>query len=372
MKITNVKIDGFKNLNNVDISPCDKTNIIFGENAQGKTNLIEALWICSGVKSFRGTKDKEFININGNRAEIEVTFENKFRTQNIKISCAKPSVKDKNVTLNGVKLKSVSKLFGNLNCVVFTPEDLEITKGSPDNRRRFIDLCISQIKNSYAGVLAKYEILLEQRNKLLKYIPLGMSNREELEVWDIQLAKMGAYISMLRYNYTKKLNIYASQLYSKLTSGKETLDISYFSTIYDNLEGREDFGGEMAKEYFEKLKLNYSEDVKNGFTQSGVHRDEIIMNINGLLSRVYGSQGQNRSVAIVLKLSQASILFDEIRDEPIILLDDVLSELDSSRQEFIREKIEDFQIFITCCDKMTVKDKKQSFFEVKNGSVKKI
>lgn len=369
MKIKKIKIDGFKNLKNVEINPCDNTNIIYGENAQGKTNLIEALWICSGVKSFRGTRDKEFVDINGDRAEIEVCFENSFRTQNINIACVKPSVRDKSVTLNGVKLKSVSKLFGNLNCVVFTPEDLELSKGSPDNRRKFIDLCISQIKNSYNSVVSKYETILQQRNTLLKNIQMGISKREELEVWDIQLARMGSYISMLRYNYTKKLNLYTSELYEKISSNREKLCLVYNSTVFDELDGRDDFNGEMASEYLKRLRENFSEDLKSGFTQIGVHRDDILTNLDGLNSRDFGSQGQNRSVALVMKLAQAYILFNETDEEPVILLDDVLSELDGKRQDFVKSQIEKFQIFITCCEKPNGIGKNQRFFQVQNGRV---
>lgn len=372
MKIKSLKIDGFKNLKKVEIIPSEKTNIIFGENAQGKTNIIEAIWLCSGVKSFRGTKDKGFIDINGERAEIEVAFENSFRTQTIKIACAKPVVRDKNVFLNGVKLKALSKLFGQLNCVVFTPEDMELSKGSPENRRSFIDLCISQIKNSYGEVISKYETILQQRNALLKNIALGSSKREDLEIWDIQLAKLGSYISMLRYNYAKKLGLYTDELYKKISSGRERLELVYNSTVFDNLEGREDFGGEMAEEYLKRLNENFSDDLKSGFTQVGVHRDDLITNIDGLNSREFGSQGQNRSVALVMKLAQAYILYGETGEEPVILLDDVLSELDNRRQNFVKSQIEKFQIFITCCKKPSENYENQKLFMVSEGTVKSV
>lgn len=370
MKIKSIRIDGFKNLKNVDIEPCDKTNIICGENAQGKTNLIEALWICSGVKSFRGTRDKGFIDINRERAEIEISFENSFRTQKIKIACAKPQVREKNVFLNGVKLKSVSKLFGNLNCVVFTPEDLELSKGSPENRRSFLDLCISQIKNSYADVISKYENILQQRNTLLKNISFGTSKRDDLEVWDIQLSKLGSYISMLRYNYAKKLNLYTKELYKKISSDREKLELVYKSTVFDELEGKEDFNGTMADEYLRRLKENYSDDIKSGFTQVGIHRDDLYTNLDGLNSREFGSQGQNRSVALVMKLAQAYILLEETDEEPVILLDDVLSELDRKRQDFVKSQIEKFQIFITACEKPAKKENNQRIFDVCDGRVR--
>lgn len=369
MKISRIKIDGFKNLKNVEIFPCEKTNIIYGENAQGKTNLIEALWTCSGVKSFRGTRDKGFIDINRERAEIEVDFVNSFRKQTINIACVKPVVREKSVTLNGVKLGLVSKLFGNLDCVIFTPEDLQLSKGSPDNRRAFLDLSISQIKNSYNDVVIKYDNILQQRNSLLKNIARGISKKDELEVWDIQLARMGAYISMLRYNYVKKLDLYTAELYEKISSDREKLRLIYNSTVFESLEGREDFNGEMAEEYLKKLRKNVAEDIKSGFTQVGVHRDDLISELDGLNSREFGSQGQNRSVALVMKLGQAYILEGERGDAPVILLDDVLSELDGKRQDFVKSRIDRFQVFITCCEKPSDANEGQKLFEVKGGRI---
>ena len=263
---------------------------------------------------------------------------------------AKPYVKEKSCSLNGVKLKAPSKLFGNLNCVIFTPEDLELAKGSPDNRRQFLDLSVSQIKNSYNQVISKYENLIEQRNILLKNISYGKSKKDELEVWDIQLAQLGAYISLLRYNYTKKLNIYSSKLYDEISEGKEKLEIYYSSTVFDSLEGRTDYSGDLAKEYLKCLEENLDDDIRTGFTQKGVHRDDLIAKIDGRLTRDFASQGQFRSVALIWKLAQAYILAEEIDDFPCILLDDVLSELDLSRQKFVISKIHNMQVFITCCD----------------------
>lgn len=351
MFITKLCVNGFKNLKNVEIYPHKKINILCGQNAQGKTNLIETIWLCSGAKSFRNTKDKRMIGDDEQAMHIELDFKNDFRGQNIKFSMARPNIKEKSVSLNGVKIKAPSKLFGNLNCVIFTPEDLELSKGSPENRRQFLDLSVSQIKNSYNSVVGKYETLIEQRNMLLKNINRGRSSKEELEVWDYQLAQMGAYISLLRYNYTKKLGIFTSRLYNEISEGREKLDISYNSTVFSQLEGRTDYSGDLAAEYLRCLKNNIKEDLNAGFTQKGVHRDDLVFRINGTLAREDASQGQHRSIALILKLSQAYILAEEINDFPCILLDDVLSELDMSRQRFVISKIRDMQVFITCCDK---------------------
>lgn len=350
MIITRICADGFKNLKNVEIYPHEKLNIFCGKNAQGKTNLIEAIWLCTGVKSFRGTKDRNMICDTGEMMKIELDFRNSFRSQQIKYAMAKPYIKEKNVSLNGVKMKLPSKLFGNFNCVIFTPEDLELAKGSPENRRQFLDLSVSQIKNSYGNVISKYENLIEQRNILLKNISLGKSKKEELEVWDIQLAQLGAYISLLRYNYTKKLNLYSSALYNEISGGKEKLEIKYYSTVFENLEGRTDYSGDLAVEYLKCLENNLNEDIRAGFTQKGIHRDDLTAEIDGRPTRDFASQGQFRSVALIWKLAQAYILAEEIDDFPCILLDDVLSELDLSRQKFVISKIHKMQVFITCCD----------------------
>ncbi len=349
MHITRLKIDGFKNLKNVDISPHKDVNILYGKNAQGKTNLIEAIWLCSGVRSFRNTKDRDLICLDGDRFSIELDFDDGQRIQNISAAAVRPNVKDKNVSLNGVKLKALSGLFGKLFCVVFTPEDLELSKGSPDKRREFLDLSVAQIKGSYASVLAKYENALIQRNALLKNIAFGSASRDTLDIFDIQLSQLGSYIAMLRYNYVKKLLYFASPLYEEISSGKERLELIYQSTVFDDLEGRTDFAGEMANEYLAAMKRNLDSDLHSGFTQIGIHRDDLITRINGLYARDYASQGQHRSIALILKLAQAYILAQENENSPVILLDDILSELDRSRQSFVFSKIKNMQIFITCC-----------------------
>ena len=372
MYITKICADGFKNLKKIDITPHEKLNIFCGKNAQGKTNIIEAVWLCTGVRSFRNSKDKGMIDTERNSMKIEVSFTNSFREQTICYEMEKRNLKEKNIFLNGVKIKNPAKLFGQLDCVVFTPEDLEISKGSPDNRRQFLDLCVSQIKNNYAGVCAKYERIIEHRNALLKNISFGKSSKDELEAWDIQLSQLGSYISLLRYNYTKKLSAFASKLYGEISQGREKLEIGYYSTVFSKLEGRKDYAGEMAQEYLEVLRNNINEDIRSGFTMKGIHRDDLTSKINGLVCRDFASQGQHRSAALVLKLSQAYILKEETDDAPCILLDDVLSELDINRQKFVLSKINDMQVFITCCDKNIPFEKNQHgrLFNIEGGRIK--
>lgn len=375
MFITELSVNGFKNLKEIDIKPHEKINIFCGQNAQGKTNLIESIWLCSGARSFRGTKDKRMIGDDAQVMDVRLRFKNSFREQEIRYAMAKPNIKEKNVSLNGVKLKAPSKLFGELNCVIFTPEDLELSKGSPDKRRQFTDLSVAQIRNSYNAVIEKYEKLIDQRNSLLKSINWGKGRREELEVWDVQLAQMGAYISLMRHKYIEKLGRYAKELYSEISGEREVLDIGYLSTVYGRgeLENAVDYKEELREKYLEALKNGIEEDIRAGFTQKGVHRDDVVCRINGNLVREDASQGQHRSVALIMKLSQAYILNEEIDDYPVILLDDVLSELDPSRQKFVISKIHDMQVFITCCDMNIPFDDKQhgKIFNIDKGQIKK-
>ena len=350
MKITGFSCGGFKNLKDISMTPNERLNILIGENAQGKTNLIEAIWLCTGVKSFRSTKDKDMIDLEGERADITLTFEDNARTQTIKYSVMRQDIKNKLITLNGVKLPLPSRLFGNLRCVVFTPEDLSLSKGSPDNRRQFLDLSISQIKGRYASVVQRYNNILEQRNTLLKTIAFGRAQADDLDVWDIQLAKLGSYISMMRYNYSKKLGQVCAGLFDDISKGREKLSLYYQSTVFNELEERTDYSGDLADEYLQRLSASRNEDIRLGFTTKGVHRDDLCGIINGVPLREFASQGQHRSAALVMKLSQAYILTEETDDPPVILLDDVMSELDRSRQEFVINKIRGMQVFITCCD----------------------
>lgn len=371
MFVTKLEVKGFKNLKNISINTHKKLNIFCGKNAQGKTNLVEAIWLCSGVKSFRNTKDRSMVDINGDVMNITLHFQNKEREQVIEYKMARSNVKEKITSINGIKLSSPSKLFGNLNCVVFTPEDLELSKGSPENRRKFLDLSVSQIKISYNKVISKYETLLEQRNTLLKNISQGKAKKEDLEIWDVQLASMGAYISLLRYNYAKKLNTFAKKLYSEISGGKESLELKYQSTVFSEMDSFSDYRGEMTEIYLNCLEKNLNDDIRAGFTKKGVHRDDLCGYIDSLAVRDFASQGQHRSLALVMKLSQAYILMEEIDDSPCILLDDVLSELDLSRQKFVISKINDMQVFITCCDKNIPFDKNQhgKMFFISEGRI---
>ena len=371
MIIKSVFADGYKNLSDVDIRPHERMNIFCGDNAQGKTNLIEAVWLMTGCRSFRGTRDRDFIGFEKEKAAIRLSFRDSFRSQDISFEVRKNNIREKNIALNGVKVPLLSRLFGSLKCVVFTPEDHFIAKGSPDNRRSFVDLSSSQLKKSFVYALNKYENLLSQRNALIKKINFtGSGSADDLDIWDVQLAKTGAYISVIRDTYCNNLNSYTESLYNKITDGNENLKLYYQSTIYKRLDGRTDHEGELFEIYLDKLRNNADDDIRAGYTLCGIHRDDVCALINGLSVREFGSQGQQRSTALAMKIAQAKIIKDQTGDAPVMLLDDVLSELDSGRQRFILENIEGMQVFITCCDSRDVKAAEGKLFTVSRGSVK--
>lgn len=367
MRITHISIDGFRNLSKIEINPDKDVNVFMGENAQGKTNLLEALWLCSGGKSFRFAKEKDFIGFDKDKAEISVDFETEYRSQNVTIRFARVA-KERKILLNGVGVRSFNDIIGQLLPVIFTPEDLELTKGSPDIRRSYIDLCVSQIKPMFSKVTAKYEKILDQRNAVLKNIFLGTAKPDELDIWDEQLARQGAYISMMRNTYTNILYSYSKKLYYDISSGREELEIKYLSTVYEDLNGRTDYKGEMADKYYKRLYESRNDDIRLGYTQKGIHRDDISVKINGFPIKEFGSQGQNRSAALCLKLGQARALREESKEMPIILLDDVLSELDRSRKEFVLSQIGDAQIFITCCEPVIKANGR--IYEIRGGKLR--
>lgn len=369
MKIDTFSADGYRNLHGVKLELHPKLNILCGRNAQGKTNILEAVWLCSGEKSFRGAKDKELIDIGGERLDLALSFTDKRRSQTVSCSMLRSDIKNKKITLNGVALKSFSGLLGALQCVVFTPEDLELSKGPPDIRRSFLDMSVSQIKASYRSVTDKYKRIVDQRNLQLKQIAAGRSGDEMLDIWDVQLAQMGAYITVLRYNYCKKLQRTAAELFSEISGGSEKLELLYHSTVFDRLDGRNDYRNDLFSEYLDKLSASRNDDIRAGFTLHGIHRDDIRCYINGMYAKDFASQGQHRSAALILKLSQAYILSEETDDSPCILLDDVLSELDAARQSFVMNKIGGMQVIITCCDEELIRRYDGKLFRVDGGVV---
>lgn len=361
MKINSIEIENFRNIEKLKLE-FDNINIIYGENAQGKTNLIEAIYLFTGSKSFRGMKDKDLIKFGQKFSKLKIQFENKNRNQFAQID-----IKNKrNVSLNGVNKKSASQLSEELKAVIFSPVHLSMVKDGPLERRKFIDTALFQIKFNYKNVLKEYNHCLSQRNMLLKDISKNSSLTDLLYIWDKNLAKCGAKIIYQRKKYIDTLLPYAKEIFDGLSSGKEEIDLILKGSFdYKNLTPEE-----IERSLIFALEKNRATDIYNKITTVGPHRDDMEILINGKSARAFGSQGQQRSCVLALKLAEASLLKEMTEDEPLALLDDVMSELDISRQDYILNHIKDWQVFITCCDANTVlRLKKGKTFHMKNGGL---
>lgn len=352
MKVNKLYLKNFRNIEELEIFPSDEINVICGENAQGKTNIIEALWLFSGAKSFRGSKDFELIKKGENEAKISAEFSFLGVQNNVEIK-----INDqKKAFLNDKPLSSVSKLAGNFNAIIFSPVDLELVKEGPQIRRKFLDLGIGQIYPNYIEILKSYKRAVMQRNTIIKDLKYDKTVEVMLDVFEKEIAVCGEKIIKYRKNYIENLKNYLPEIYFGLSGGKEKISAVYVAESEANIE--------------EKLKLSRNEDMYTGVTSVGPHRDNIKFLINGDDSRSFGSQGQQRSVSISLKLSQAEVAKEITGEQPICLLDDVMSELDVTRQNYILNHIKGRQAFITCCDPSnTARLKEGKIFEIKDGKV---
>ncbi|MBP3800483.1 MAG: DNA replication/repair protein RecF [Clostridia bacterium] len=353
MWINNVKIKNFRNYIDEEISLDKNINVFYGENAQGKTNIIESIFLCGMGKSFRAKKDSEMINFESQNSIIEVEFEKTDRTGKIKIELGTR----KNIYLNGIKLKKLSELLGNINLVIFTPEDINILKGSPQNRRRFLDIMISQLRPNYLNCLTLYLKTLEQRNNYLRQIKDERKDESLLDIWDEKLADYAIKIYEYRKEFIEKIKEKIKKIHNEITENKENIEIEYVSMCKEK------------KEFLQFLKERRKLDIIKGFTTRGVHRDDFIIYINGKEINIYGSQGQNRTAMLSLKLSEVKVVYDEIGEEPILLLDDFMSELDGKRRKSFLENINNTQVIITCTEKLPLENLKSFSYNVKSGKV---
>lgn len=346
MYINEIKIENFRNIDFMGIFPHKEINVIYGKNGQGKTNLLEAMWLFTGCKSFRNSKDSELVQFEQKNAKISMSFQTELRENNAAIFIDKK----RTANLNGVNLTSPRELIGKYYSVVFSPIHLSLIKDGPINRRKFIDTAISQIDSMYAKKLTYFNHLIQQKNALLKNAAENPSLLDTLDIWDEKIALAGAEVIVDRINYIKMLQIKATEIYSGISGEKEELGIKYLSNIRYVSEEKQD----IARIYFESMQKHRPNDLYLKNTTSGPHRDDIEILINGISARKFGSQGQQRSASLALKLGEAEIIKDLKGEHPVILLDDVMSELDSTRQNYILNKMTDKQVFITCCEKETV------------------
>lgn len=358
MKVNRICFENYRNLQKGEVDACDGINVIYGDNAHGKTNLLEAIWLFSGARSFRGAKDAECVNHSSEFAKLSMDFDAEGRSQNAEIVINRR----RNAKLNGVQLKSGGELAGHFRAVVFSPEHLSLIKSGPSERRRFLDIAIGQLWPKYIPMLSQYMRAVTQRNAVLKDARFHSQLFDMLDAYEGEISSNGAKIISYRKKYIALLAKIASEVYSGISGGKEELSLQYLSIDE----------GENADNFASALKTARNNDIYTGSTSVGPHRDDISVKINGLEAKKYGSQGQQRSAVITLKLSEAALVQNITGEQPVILLDDVMSELDEMRQDYILNRIEGRQVFITCCDRNSVGMLKNGVcFHVRNGVVTK-
>ncbi len=353
MWIKNIKIKNFRNYEKEEINLEKNINIFYGENAQGKTNIIEAIFLCSLGKSFRAKKDLEMIKLNEENSMVEIEYEKSDRDGKIKIELGNK----KNIYLNGIKIKKLSELLGNLNIVIFTPDDINILKGGPQNRRRFLDIMISQLRPNYMHILNLYLKTIEQRNKYLRQIKEENKDEKLLEIWDEKLAEYATKICEYREEFLEKIIKKIKKIHNNITNGKEEIELEYITECKNK------------ENYLKLLKERKKLDIIKGFTTKGIHRDDFMIYINKKEINVYGSQGQNRTAMLSLKLAELQVIYDEIGEYPILLLDDFMSELDKNRRKNFLENIKDTQVIITGTEKLDIENLKYLEYNVSNGKV---
>ena len=333
MIIKSIELSNFRNYEKLEIHFDEGTNILYGDNAQGKTNILEAAFISGTTKSHKGSKDKEVIRFGCEESHIRTVVEKNEKEYQIDMHLRTRG--SKGVAINKIPIKKASELFGILNIVFFSPEDLNIIKNGPAERRRFLDAELCQLDKVYLSDLTKYNKILNQRNKLLKDINFRHDLMETLSVWDEQLLETGKRIIKRRKLFIEELNEIIGQIHSNISGGKEHLILKYEPNIDDIF-----FADELLKAKQKDLKLCQ--------TTVGPHRDDMLFAVNDIDIRKYGSQGQQRTSALSLKLAEIEIVKKSIHNTPVLLLDDVLSELDSNRQNYLLNSISDIQTIITC------------------------
>ena len=344
MTVKELSVADYRNIEKINITPSESVNVIYGENAQGKTNLLESIWLFTGCKSFRSKRDRELVRFDASYAKNEMTFFAKGREQSAVIFIDKKRTAMK----NGVTLRSPAELIGEFYAVIFSPSHLSLVKDGPVFRRKFLDTALCEIKPYYAKALAKYTHTLFQRNALLKDIQFHSELYDTLDAWDDKLSSYGAAVISERIKYTALLSEFSAKIYDGLSGGKEKMSVEYT----DNA----------------KVYLDDPYEIKD-FLLNRL-REDLDIKIDGLSARSFGSQGQQRSSALSLKLSESEIIKEITGDEPVILLDDVMSELDLTRQDYILNNISGRQVFITCCDPNTVlRLCEGKTFHIKNGGV---
>lgn len=357
MYITTLELKDYRNYDILSMDFSNGINILYGDNAQGKTNILESIYVSGTTKSHRSNKDREIIKLGKDESHIRM-FINRDNVIH-KIDMHLKKNKPKGVAINGIPIKKSSELFGIVNIILFSPEDLSIIKNGPAERRRFIDLELCQIDKVYLHNLTNYNKIINQRNNLLKQISFNPKLMDTLSIWDMQLVEYGTKIIERRNLFIQQLNEIVFHIHNKLSGDKENLIIKYEPNV-------------LVEEFESKLKSNLQKDISLKLTNIGPHRDDISFLNDTIDLRKFGSQGQQRTAALSLKLAEIELVKKVIKDKPVLLLDDVLSELDRKRQNYLLNSISDIQTIITCTgleEFITNRLSLDKIYHVVNGTV---
>lgn len=367
LNIDSIRLINFRNYYDINLELNKNINIFVGKNAQGKTNLLEAIYLCGQGKSFRTNRDRDLININKNEAYIgaKIKLDGIERLVEIKLEKDRP----KRIKINKIELKNIKELHSGLNVVVFSPDDLKLVKEGPAERRNFLDNILSQIKPVYKYNISKYYKILFQRNNLLKTNKYKPNYKNLLEIFDVQLIKIGKEIILSRAEFIEKFTPIVENYHRKLTTGKEELRLQYVSNV--NFPDKDT----IEKYFLEQLNENLERDFITGNTSVGPHRDDIQLQIDGLNARTFASQGQQRTIVLSIKLSEVEMIKREKGLYPILLLDDVFSELDEDRRKYLTHSFKEMQTIITTAhisDMDKIGETEKSLFYIEKGNITKV
>lgn len=357
MYVESLALRNFRNYEALDIIFSDKINILYGDNAQGKTNILESIYLSATTRSHKRAKEKDIIRFGEEESHIRLNI--KKRDVGHRIDFHLKKIGNKGIAIDGIPIKKSTELFGLINIIIFSPEDLSVVKSSPGERRRFMDMEICQLSRIYYSNLSKYNKILDQRNNTLKQIAYRNGVEDVLDVWDDQLVDVGSSIIKERQNFINMLNEVIKEIHKNLTSEGEEIELKYEPNVESD-------------NFADVLKEKRNIDIKNTTTMSGPHRDDFGIFINNVDVRKYGSQGQQRTAALSLKLAEIELVKKIINDNPILLLDDVMSELDSKRREALLNSIKDIQTIITCTgydDFIKQRINVDKIYKISNGKI---
>ena len=357
MYISTLKLEHFRNYDGLELSFSRGTNLFYGDNAQGKTNILEAIYFCGTTRSHRTSRDRELIKFDADEAHLRMEMMKKDIDYRIDMHLKK--ARAKGIAINGIAIRKAQELIGLGHFVFFSPEDLGIIKNGPSERRRFLDMELCQLDQIYVSSLADYNKVLLQRNKLLKDLSFRPQDIDTLDVWDEQLVRYGSSLIRSREKFVEKLSEIILPIHEKLSGGKEKICVGYEKNV-------------SADEFARTLAAGRDKDLYLKSTETGPHRDDLSFTVNGIDIRHFGSQGQQRSAALSLKLAEIELVKEATGDIPVLLLDDVLSELDTNRQHYLLDSIGEIQTFITCTGLEEYENSPvqiDRIFHVDNGSV---